>query len=162
MHVTLVRHGAAGSASRDELRPLTPAGEEEARALGAALARRGLRFDRVVGSPLLRARQTARIVLDAMGTRIGIEEDARLTPEAAPEAAVDLLAAAARVGTREIALVAHMPIVAGIAELLLHRRVPGFRTGQGLRIHYVEAAHARAAAASAVLDWLPAPVSGQD
>ena len=43
----------------DELRTLTPAGHEQARALGVQLRADGVQPDAVLSSPLLRARETA-------------------------------------------------------------------------------------------------------
>jgi len=54
----LIRHAESASGEPDELRRLTPGGEEQARALGERLAGR-LPPEVVLSSPLLRARQTA-------------------------------------------------------------------------------------------------------
>jgi len=72
--VTLLgRHGATAltlerrfSGAGGEDPPLAPVGREQAEALGAEIARRG-GVDRVVCSPLLRARETADIVAAATG-----------------------------------------------------------------------------------------------
>ena len=66
MRVTLIRHAEAGDdAPRDESRALTVRGRADARRLGRALARRGVRFTLIVTSPLVRAVQTAEIVAAA-------------------------------------------------------------------------------------------------
>ena len=65
MRVFLVRHAEAVPGEPDALRPLTPAGRDAARALGAMLAGEGL--DAVVSSPLRRARETAEAVAEATG-----------------------------------------------------------------------------------------------
>lgn len=63
MDLYLIRHAeaaplnAAGVQS-DESRPLTDAGREQTRKLSAVFRNRGLKFDAIVTSPLLRARQT--------------------------------------------------------------------------------------------------------
>jgi len=59
MKVVLVRHAEAAPGDPDELRTLTPAGHEQARALGEQLRADGVRPDVVLSSPLLRARETA-------------------------------------------------------------------------------------------------------
>jgi broad specificity phosphatase PhoE len=51
--------------------PLTPNGEEQARALGSRL--RGVEFTRVISSPLQRARHTAELA--GLGDRVEIDED---------------------------------------------------------------------------------------
>ncbi|MFM6832759.1 MAG: histidine phosphatase family protein [Novosphingobium sp.] len=69
----IVRHGntfAAGETprrigARTDL-PLTDKGIEQARALGTLFARQGLRFTRVLVSPLLRTRQTATEIVAAL------------------------------------------------------------------------------------------------
>jgi phosphohistidine phosphatase len=59
MKVVLVRHAEAAPGDPDELRTLTPAGHEQARALGERLRAEGIEPEAVLTSPLLRARETA-------------------------------------------------------------------------------------------------------
>jgi phosphohistidine phosphatase len=59
MKLVLIRHAEAEPGKPDELRALTPAGEEQARLLGERLRADGVAPDAVLSSPLLRARQTA-------------------------------------------------------------------------------------------------------
>ena len=66
MEIYLLRHGDAvdrltGGYARDEDRPLTEAGREEAQVAGEALAGLGETIDLVLTSPLVRAEQTAGI-----------------------------------------------------------------------------------------------------
>jgi phosphohistidine phosphatase len=63
----LIRHADAEAGDPDELRRLSAAGREQARALGNQLAARGVRADAVLTSPLLRARQTGEALADALG-----------------------------------------------------------------------------------------------
>ena len=98
MRVVIVRHAKAAPGNPDELRPLTPEGREQARALGEQL--RPLAPDAVVSSPLLRARETA----SALG--LGEPEiDERLAPGATPE---DVRAAAEDRG-ETVVVVGHQP-----------------------------------------------------
>jgi phosphohistidine phosphatase len=82
VHVVLLRHGTAvphGLAGLDDgERPLVATGEREARAAGRALHALRLRPDRIVTSPLVRARQTAQLA----GAELGVAsfEDAALAP----------------------------------------------------------------------------------
>ena len=79
MRLVIVRHAEAAPGDPDELRPLTPQGREQARALAQALRERGVEADAVVTSPLLRARETA--------AALGLGEpviDERLAPGATP------------------------------------------------------------------------------
>lgn len=64
MHLYVIRHAEAiplgeQGIVEDEQRPLTEAGHQQCRILSQALKRLGVRMDRVLTSPLVRARQTA-------------------------------------------------------------------------------------------------------
>jgi phosphohistidine phosphatase len=68
----LIRHGDAApagesGADQDADRPLTEKGEAQAAALAQALRRRGIVLDKVVTSPLVRARQTAEGIVRHLG-----------------------------------------------------------------------------------------------
>ena len=62
--VHLIRHGQA-SFGADEYDELSEMGRLQSRTLGAALAARGLRFDRAVSGSLRRQRDTAKLCLEA-------------------------------------------------------------------------------------------------
>ena len=115
MDVLLLRHGDAvdrltGGYARDEDRPLTDAGRDEARTAALALARLGATPDLILTSPLVRATQTAVVVADTLGLRRAPEIAAALAPGAdrAP-----LLAALPPTGTA--LLVGHMPDLGELA-----------------------------------------------
>ena len=59
--IWLLRHGDAEDGSPDAERPLTPKGEEQARAAGAALGALGVKLDACLTSPRVRAADTARL-----------------------------------------------------------------------------------------------------
>jgi phosphohistidine phosphatase SixA len=101
VRVFLVRHAEAAPGEPDDLRPLTPAGRDAARALGARLA--SAEPQAVVTSPLLRARETAAAIADAAG--VSAEADERLAPGATAD---DLRGAAAGRGATVVA-VGHQP-----------------------------------------------------
>ncbi len=101
MRVYLIRHAEADSGEPDDLRPLTPAGREAARALGEKLARE--RLDAVLTSPLLRARETAGAIAKACG--LEVQADDRL----APGASADTLRAAVAGRGERVAVVGHQP-----------------------------------------------------
>lgn len=69
-YLYLLRHGIAeppGTADfPDDDRPLTPAGERKMRRIAKGLRRLDLKLDRIVTSPLPRARRTAEIVADQL------------------------------------------------------------------------------------------------
>jgi phosphohistidine phosphatase len=109
MRLFLVRHAEAAPGDPDALRELTPAGHEQARALGMELAANGIRPAVILTSPLVRARQTA----DAVGLAVGVlpEIDERLAPGATVESVREAFA-----GRGETVLgVGHQPDLPRIA-----------------------------------------------
>jgi phosphohistidine phosphatase len=63
----LLRHGDAADGSPDAERPLTGKGEEQARAVGRALKKLGVKPGACLTSPKLRAADTARLVCEELG-----------------------------------------------------------------------------------------------
>jgi phosphohistidine phosphatase len=148
LQLLLVRHGIAEDRSegrRDGLRALTPAGRRRTTEVLERVVALGLVADRLVSSPLVRARQTAEIALSA-GLAPGLELATALEPgadplpllarwlaatspavapqslglhppEADPAPAADLSAAAA--GPLRLALVGHEPDLGDLAARLL-------------------------------------------
>jgi phosphohistidine phosphatase len=148
LRLLLVRHGIAEDRSegrRDGLRALTPAGRRRTTEVLERVVALGLVADRLVSSPLVRARQTAEIALSA-GLAPGLELATALEPgadplpllarwlaatspavapqslglhppEADPAPAADLSAAAA--GPLRLALVGHEPDLGDLAARLL-------------------------------------------
>ncbi len=76
----LLRHAHAGDSTTweqaDELRPLTEKGRRQSERVGRLLAAAGFAPDALLTSPLVRARETAEIVADALGVRV--REEPRL------------------------------------------------------------------------------------
>ncbi len=100
----------------DALRPLTAAGQEQARALAERLPA----ADAVLTSPLLRARQTAVLIARSAGVEAEVEE--RLAPGAT---AGDVRASLeGRKGT--IVVVGHQPDCSRIAAELVRGPEPAF------------------------------------
>jgi phosphohistidine phosphatase len=139
MRVTLIRHGEAGDdAPRDEDRALTKRGRADARRVGRALSRRGVRFSAVVTSPLVRAVQTAEIVVAEMERRPRVTVTDALLPEGRPQQVGALLASLKEGGAKSVALVAHEPILSGVAALLLGlAQFPSLRKAEAVRIRLV-------------------------
>ncbi len=100
MQLLIVRHAEAAPGSPDELRTITAAGREQARALGEQLRGQGLQPDAVLSSPLLRAQETAAAL--GLGNP---EVDERLAPGATP---TDVRDAAAGRGEL-VVVVGHQP-----------------------------------------------------
>ena len=118
MRLFLVRHAEAAPGHPDELRPLTAAGREQARALGERLAAE--QPDLVLSSPLLRARETAAAIARATGAELRIDE--RLAPGAT---LVGLLAAADGLPEPLVA-VGHQPDCGEIAAELTGGAPPAY------------------------------------
>ncbi len=112
MQLYLVRHAEAAGGEPDELRPLTPAGREQARSLGERLRDSGVRPNAILTSPLLRARETAA----ALGRELGLEAmpDERL----APGATADAVASAVEGRGDTVIVVGHQPDCSRIAAAL--------------------------------------------
>ncbi|MEM6995347.1 MAG: histidine phosphatase family protein [Myxococcota bacterium] len=90
----LMRHGEAEDYAEggDARRPLSAAGHADTRAMGTALRAMGLVPHAVVASPLLRAQQTARNVVDGIGTSLDpIATDGQLVPSATPSSTIAML-----------------------------------------------------------------------
>jgi phosphohistidine phosphatase len=117
--VFLVRHAHSDPGEPDDLRPLSPRGREEARALAGRLGAHNTPPRVVLASPLLRARETAAQIAQAAGTTVRVDE--RL----APGATVELLREALADVDGPVAAVAHQPDCSEIA-LALTGRDPGF------------------------------------
>ena len=125
MRVYLCRHAQAAAGEPDELRELTPAGLEQAQALGAALAARAEPPVLVLTSPLIRARQTAAEIARATGAPVSVED--ALAPGAT---AATLAGAVVRLDgvSGPVATVGHQPDCSEIA-LELTGTDPGFPVG---------------------------------
>lgn len=108
MYIALVRHGIAERSApggTDEKRELTPDGRHRIKVEGKFLKHSAWRFHRVLSSPLVRARQTAEVLADALGMEV--EVDRLLRPGMT---AHDILEVASRYDVGDgIILVAHQP-----------------------------------------------------
>ncbi len=76
--IYLLRHGDAEEGTGDDAaRRLTPKGERQARAVGAALRAMGTEIDACLTSPKVRAADTARLACAALGVGPEVEEALR-------------------------------------------------------------------------------------
>jgi phosphohistidine phosphatase len=116
----LVRHAEAARGEPDVLRPLSAAGRQAARALGAELITEGVRPDAVLTSPLLRARETAA----ELGRALGCDPvpDERLAPGATAEGVRSAVAGRGA----EVVVVGHQPDCGEIAAELSGGPAPDF------------------------------------
>lgn len=70
MRVYFLRHADALDGDDDALRPLSPKGKDQCRRLGRWLQQADIDWDVAFSSPLLRAQQTATLVLQAADSRL--------------------------------------------------------------------------------------------
>ena len=152
MKLHLVRHATASDAGpSDAQRELTREGKEEARIAGAALAKLDVRVSYVLSSPLVRARQTAEIVSEALKLN---KDDVELLPELGNNASTASLLKALRpyALASEIILVGHMPSLAEhLAVMIGVTNGRGFALGTG-SVACIELQQLRAGAGQ--LRWL--------
>jgi phosphohistidine phosphatase len=120
--VYLCRHAEATPGEPDELRPLTPDGEHQAKRLGERLAAASKPPVVVLSSPLLRARQTAEAISQATGAELRV--DSVLSPGATAQGLRDTVTSC----PSPVATVGHQPDCSEIA-LVLTGADPGFPPG---------------------------------
>ena len=116
MDLLIVRHAIAFDRDRqrwreDAVRPLAPAGIRRARKAAAGLEKLTTRPQRLLTSPLVRAKQTAQILTDVAGWPAA-EEVSELSPG---EPAVAVLELLAKDRSKLTAVVGHQP---GLGHLL--------------------------------------------
>lgn len=153
LQLYLLRHADAGDPEAwrgdDADRPLSDKGERQAERLGAFLADVGFRTDAIVSSPKVRARRTAEIVGEAIGS--GVRLDPRLGSGIDPRA-VDAIVADAG-ASRRIVLAGHDPDFSELLAWLSGSDDLSMKKGAFARVDVT----GRVADGRAVLRWLVPP-----
>ena len=72
--IWMLRHADAEDGTPDAERKLSAKGEDQARAVGGALSRLGVRLDACVSSPKVRAVDTARLACEHLGVEVTTDE----------------------------------------------------------------------------------------
>jgi phosphohistidine phosphatase len=122
MDLYLIRHADALALGErgitdDAERPLSDQGESQAKQVGKVLHQRGVALDKIVTSPLLRARQTTDWLLKAWeGPTPEVHVCDDLAPDAKPRKVAKFLR---KLGGERVALVGHLPHIALYAAWLL-------------------------------------------
>lgn len=158
MNLYLLRHGiaaerGAGADEKDEDRPLTAKGRRKLRRAAAAMRAMDLSFDVILSSPLVRARQTAELVANAMRSRQKLELTELLAPGAS---AAGLVRRLKQLQPQSVLLVGHEPDLSALASRLL-------TGGGGLAMTFKKGGLCRLSAERlragrcASLDWLVTP-----
>ena len=120
MDLYIVRHAAAEDAlpgGSDATRPLSKRGRKRFASSVQGLERLGVRFDRLMFSPLLRAQETAEELMRLCDEDDGCETEVVLELAAAP--GPDLLERLARATDGSLALVGHEPWLSQLAAWLV-------------------------------------------
>jgi phosphohistidine phosphatase len=158
VELLIIRHAVAFERDRhrwadDGARPLSPAGIRRSRKAAAGLKELCEVPDRLLSSPLIRARQTAKILTDVAGW-----PPAEIAPELAPgKAATAVLTRLAKDRSKRIAVVGHQPDLSALLAACL------LKDGGTLRIEMKKNAVAcltfdgHAHVGRAVLNWLATP-----
>ena len=138
MEIWVLRHAKAEkatSATPDAERALTPGARKTMRAAARAIALLEPKFDAILTSPLLRARQTAEPVARSLGRPAPIETDA-LSPFSDPK---EILRKIAKRRFSRVLVVGHMPHLGRLLGALLTGRpdtLIELKTGALARIEF--------------------------
>ena len=153
-HGIAVEHGTPGY-ERDADRPLTPKGERRLGRIADAMDAMGLKFDLILSSPYVRARQTAEIVADALGLKKKLDFSESLTPDGDARA---LIAALNKLEPKpeNVLLVSHEPFLSDLISTLTsgdaHVAID-FKKGGLCKLEVETLRHGRCA----TLAWLVTP-----
>ena len=132
-----LRHGDAGDAAAwrgdDFDRPLSDEGRERIALEAHAIKRLDLALDCIITSPLVRARQTATIVADALQIRDTLVEDERLGPNFGLEGLANILDF--RPKATSVMLVGHEPSLSATVGRLIGGAALDFKKGSLARVH---------------------------
>lgn len=120
MEIYLVRHGAAHTKEDDPERHLNKDGLEQCRFSGGALRQLDIKFDLVISSPKVRARQTAEIIAEEVGyPKDEIKVTETLEPTAYPKDTISYLNSFT--DKNRIMLAGHLPLLGNLASKLLSK-----------------------------------------
>jgi phosphohistidine phosphatase len=156
--IYVVRHGIAVPSEGeipDALRPLTSKGRRRFRRTARTFARLGRKLDLILTSPLVRAVQTAEILVGAVkDVEVAVLEE--LDPKSGIERLLDAVARRAN-DLRAVALVGHEPQLSGLVAVLAGLRANEVQLSKGaiVRLDLADAL----APGSADLRWTLNPMS---
>ena len=122
VNLFLLRHGIAVERGDpdfedDSERPLTPKGRRQLRHVTAAMRKMDLRFDVILASPLLRAKQTAEIVAAVLK----LERRLKISDALAPDGSAKVLLRQLnelQTAPENVLLVGHEPYLSSLVSLL--------------------------------------------
>ena len=158
MELLIIRHAIAFERNRDHwaddaARPLSPAGIRRSRKAAAGLKELCKVPDRLLTSPLIRARQTAEILTEVAGW-----PPAEMAPELKPGAgAAAVLTLLAKDRSKRIAIVGHQPDLSALLTACLlrnHSTLPIEMKKNAVACLSIDG---KARVGSAALKWLATP-----
>lgn len=121
MKLYILRHGDAGEPfeqkARDTERPLSPKGIQRTKQLADLLEQMETSFDAVLSSPLVRARETAEMVIRELKSAVKVGLTDALSPFGSMENLVHQLTTLRPV-PKNVLLVGHEPYLSGFISLL--------------------------------------------
>jgi phosphohistidine phosphatase len=119
MNLYILRHGHASlAASCDFYRELDVRGRQEVHRGGEKLGSVDLQL--IISSPLIRARQSAQIVLDVLALETEIEQWSEITPSGSPKVILNRLA---QLEQNTVLLVSHQPLVSRLVEFITDEKI---------------------------------------
>jgi phosphohistidine phosphatase len=159
MNLYIIRHAiavdeGAPEYEEDSLRPLTEKGKKKMRQIAKGLYALGVRFDLILSSPYVRAKETAEILAEVFKMKKKIELSENLVPMGDP----DLLIAEVneKYSADSIAFVGHEPELTHLVGLLISEN-PGLdmtlKKGGVCSLSADDLHHSR----NATLEWLLTP-----
>jgi phosphohistidine phosphatase len=135
VQVFLIRHAKAVDETkklRDWMRYLSPHGRDQASKLGERLRWHDCAPTHVWTSPLVRAVQTAELVLAGLQSAVAPEVLPALAPEEAPK---QVIAAVKELwADKTVVLVGHEPGLSAVGELLIGTRMSNLAKAEAVRI----------------------------
>jgi phosphohistidine phosphatase len=123
MNLYVLRHGIAVEPGtpgfeRDSDRPLTPEGKRRLRQIAAAMKKMDLRFDLILSSPFVRAKQTAEIVAEELKLKKQLKFSDELAPGGSSKALIQKLNGW-EPAPENVLLVGHEPCLSRLVSLLV-------------------------------------------
>ena len=115
MRLYLVQHGEAKPKDVDPERGLTDGGRADVERVAAFLKESGLKVNRVIHSGKLRARQTAEILLDAVGKQASFDSTTMIGPTDSPEPFANEIGEL----TTDTLVIGHLPFMARLVSFFI-------------------------------------------
>ena len=130
MDVYVLRHGVADERDYrkypdDDLRPLLPAGIDKLTRQAKGLKAAGLSLDLVISSPLVRAVQTAEVIMAGLEIASELAYSEALVPEAHPYLLLEELANK-HSGVERVMVVGHEPHMSSFVSMVVSGNQGGF------------------------------------